>query len=185
MSAGWVWHPWDAVVYFNLEEAIRDPEHLDDLDLKAPTSRNVCLAEEASACWQTGTTAIVTGGDEREDPEEAQQATGLRLRPYGLAVFDVPTRTVLSECVLERLAGTVMAVGSTHVVAFYKYPRLIRLSDGSVEASLPSLPSGTQLSSICHGQARIPLLALDPQNARFAIAQAGQIDVVTLRISGI
>ena len=64
-------------------------------------------------------------------------------------------------------------------MAFYKQPRLIRLSDGAVEHTWPAISSGVELSSITWGRP-VPPLALDPTNARFAIAQEDGIHVISL-----
>lgn len=183
LSAGWVWHPWDAVVYYDLERALREPSHLDSLDLGLPCSRNVCLAEEASACWLTDSVAVVTGGPEPEDPDEAAEEASLRLLPNGVAVYDVPAQTISSACVLGEPAGTVMRVGLTHVMSFYQHPRLLRLSDGFVEFTLPAISTGDQLSSILGKGPVPPPLALDPESARFAVAQSDGIHVISVRLA--
>lgn len=181
LSAGWVWSPWDAVVFFDVAEALRRPEHLDELDGCMPTSRHVGLAEESSACWQTDTTVIITGGSEPEDPEEAAEATATeRLRPCGIAVHNISSDATLSSCVLDTPPGTVLPVDRTHVVAFYDHPRLIRLADGAVEHTWATIASGVQVSSILCRKVP-PTLALDPHNARFAIVQADGIHVVALQ----
>lgn len=181
LSAGWVWHPWDAVVYFDIAEALRDPSHLDSIEWRLSTSRNVGLAEESFACWQTETRSIVAGGEEAEDPEEAAELMmELRLRPRGLVVYETVMRSILSSVVLDHPPGRVMPIGETHVVTFYDHPRLVRLSDGVVEHVWAALSTGKQTSSIYRG-AQLPPLALDPVNARFAVAQNGLIDVIQIR----
>ena len=183
LSAGWIWHPWDAVVYFDIEKALQDPTHLDAIDWCAPPSPNIGHAEESSACWQTNTRTIVGGGqDDDDDPgETARPATEPRLRPRGVVVYDTSTRAVLSSAVLDAPAGPVMPIGETHAIAFYRHPRLIRLSDGTVEHAWPALFSGEQTSSI-HGSGGTPLpaMAFDPAHGRFAIAQSDGIHVVTV-----
>ncbi len=183
LSAGWVWQPWDAVVFYDLDLALRDPQHLDSLDMSQPRSRNVCFAEEASACWQTCANVIMTGGMEEEDPEEAVEANALRLRPKGIAVYDVQSRTLSAANVLSTPAGLVMPVGLNHAIAFYRHPRLLRLSDGFVEFTIPTISSGEQLSSIIHHLPPLPPLALDRENSRFAIAQPDGIHIVSVRVA--
>ena len=181
LSAGWVWSPWDAVVVFDVAEALRRPEHLDELDGCMPTSRHVGLAEESSACWQTDTTVIITGGSEPEDPEEAAEATVTeRLRPCGIVVHEISSNAIVSSCVLDTPPGTILPVDRAHVVAFYEHPRLIRLSDGAVVDVWSGIASGVQVSSIL-GHKVPPTLALDPYHARFAIVQADGIHVVALQ----
>lgn len=180
LSAGWVWHPWDAVAYYDLDEALRNPSHLDALELGMSTSRNTSLTEEASACWAGEGSVILSGGTEPEDAETAAEYGANRLRPRGVALYDVQAGEVRASCVLAEPAGTMMAVGTTHVMAFYQHPRLIRIADGTVEFALPWLASGVQLSSIVHHQPAPPAMAFDPERGRFAVAQGDKIHVVTL-----
>ena len=183
LSAGWVWHPLDAVTYYDLEEALRNPGHLDSPNWAAPASRHSCLAEESSACWMGEGTSLLGGGSEPQDDEEAADWGDDRLKPNGLAYHDVQRRTVRSACLLDEPAGTMMPVGSTHVMAFYQHPRLIRLTDGLVEFALPWIGSGVQLSSILHSPSNLPPpLALDPERRRFAVAQGDGVHVVTITL---
>ena len=183
LSAGWVWHPWDVVVYYDLEEALRQPGHLNGVEWSAPNSCNVSLAEEASACWFQKGEVLLGGGTEAEDLVEAAEAGEQRLQPCGLALYDLQAKMVRAACVLDEPAGTMMPVGSTHVLAFYQHPRLVRLADGAIEFALPSLSSGGQLSSILHHHTSLPPpLALDPQRCRFALAQGDQVHVVTITL---
>ncbi len=185
LSAGWVWTPVNVLAYFDVARALRDPDHLNG-HWCPPHAFTGGLAEIASACWQTDTNVILTACSEPEDPEmaaEADAVTAHRLRPCGIAVHDTSTNTMLSSCVLDEPAGTVMPVGETHVVAFYKHPRLIRLSDCAVEHTWSEISSGAELSSITWGRP-VPPLALDPANARFAVAQEDGIHVISLQPIG-
>jgi hypothetical protein len=182
LTAGWVWHPWSAVAVYDLDDALQHPEVLDTLDWCAPMSRNVGAAEEDSACWLSDDEILLSGGDEEDtgDPD----ITGLgenRLKPHGLAVFHIHARTIRSLCVPGETIGTMMPVGRTHVMTFYKHPRLIRLADGAVEFSLPHLASGSQTSSIIWSQ-EVPPLALDPARRRFALAQGGKVHVISIAL---
>ena len=182
-SAGWVWHPWDAVAWFDIDEAHHDPKHLDTIGWCAPHSRNVGLAEESSACWQSDVRTIVSGSEEEEDPEELAEAGDEPfLRQRGLAVFDTNARKILSSVVLAQPTGEMMAIGDTHVVAFLQHPRLIRLADGAVEHEWPELATGGQRCSITHGTEPMPPLALDPLRRRFAVALASGIHVVEVDV---
>jgi hypothetical protein len=183
LSAGWVWTPVDVVAYFDITRALRDPDHLNGHGSYPPHAFSFGLPQIASAAWQTDTNVILTACQEPEDSDwsaEADMETPNRLRPCGIAVHDTASNTMLSSCVLDSPAGTVMPVGDTHVVGFYKHPRLVRLTNGAVEHAWPAISSGTQLSSIIWSQS-VPPLALDPANARFAIAQEEGIHVISLR----
>ena len=136
LSAGWVWHPWDAVLWFDLTAALRDPTILDRLDGSPELSRNVCLAEESGAAWLDDDRLLVVGSSEREDPDEAAEADreypGPRLRPCGLAVYDVVERAYLSGVDGARPLGTVMPIAPGHLVSFFEQPRLVAIETGQV-----------------------------------------------------
>lgn len=184
LSAGWVWHPLDAVVYFDVAFAFEHPSHLGSGESTAE-SCHVGLAAVGSAAWEVGSAAwqtddriILTG---TEEPEEvAESWDELDLRPCGLAVYDISSRQTVSSAVLDRPAGTVMPVGPDHVIAFYQHPRLVRLADGKVLHEWPELATGEQASSIIHHIDKPPPLALDPTGRRFAVATTDCIRVVSL-----
>lgn len=181
LSAGWVWHPWDAVVFFDVGKCLGDPRHLDRLN-GTFDSRNVGLAEESSACWLDDDRIVLGGSDEPEDPEEmAEAGDRLRLRRRGLAVHNIREERFESSVVLDNPAGTMMAVGPDRVVTFYDHPRLLEVSTGALIEEWPELHTGHQASSIIWGlKEPIPPLALDPRRKRFAVAGAAAITVVRL-----
>jgi len=185
LSAGWVWHPWDAVVWFDIEAALEDPTRLDRLQ-GAACSRNVCLAEEASATWLDDDRVIIGGSDEPEDAEEASETDreqpGPRLRPNGLALYDLGSQQYLQAIAVGYPPGTMMAAGSHHVVTFFERPRLVSLRSGRVVHEWEEIASGDLVSSIVHSRP-CPVLALDPARARFAVGAQGAIEVVALDLA--
>jgi hypothetical protein len=182
LSAGWVWHPWDAVVSFDIEAALADPTLLDDLQ-GAASSRNVDVAEESSAAWVDDDTLLIGGSDEAEYPEEATaldaQRTGPRLHPNGIAVFDVRAGAYTRSAEIGYPPGVMMPVGRHHVVTFFDCPRLVSLNSGRVVHAWSDLATGKVVSSIVRSQP-YPTFALDPVRTRFAVAVTGGIEVVTI-----
>jgi hypothetical protein len=183
VSAGWVWHPWDAVVWFDLAAALADPTVLDRLDGSPELSRNVCLAEESGAAWLDDRRLLVVGSGEAEDPEEAaatdREHPGPRLRPCGLAIYDLEVKNYVAAAPGVRPLGTVMPLGAHHLVAFHQHPRLVALATGEVLREWPDLSSGTQVSSILWNKP-VPPLALDRERRRFAVADDEAIHVVEI-----
>jgi hypothetical protein len=182
MSAGWVWHPWDAVVWFDVAAALAEPTSLDALD-GSPLSRNVSIAEESSAAWLDDDRILIGGSSEAEDPEEAAETDrehpGPRLRPNGLSVYDIPSRAHVQSVDLGYPPGSMMAAGSDHVVTFFRQPRLISLMTGKIAHEWSDIDSGEAVSSIVR-DLPCPPLALDPTRARFAVAGKQGIDVITI-----
>ena len=177
LSAGWAWHPWSGVAYYDLEEALRNPAHLDALH-HAPNSLNVGMAEESSACWQTNTRVLLGGSAENEDSEEAARIPEPRLHPCGIAVYDVVSEKYVKSIVLEETPGTMMAVGEDYAISFYRYPKLVSLESGKIVAKWGDLDTGTQTSSIFLRETKIPPLAIDPEHHRFAVYGSKEIHVI-------
>jgi hypothetical protein len=166
LSAGWVWHPLDAIRILDVDTALKDPHHLDRDD--QADARPACF-EDASACWQTNTRVLVCGQGEI-DLDEAG--------PPHLFVLDDDSRSVVSKVRLERPGGAMMPVGEDAVVMFYEHPRLVSIADGKTLQEWPDLKTGKRISSI-DMDGPSPIMALDPANRRFAVAQDDAIHVVT------
>jgi hypothetical protein len=183
LSAGWVWHPRDAVFWFDVAAALANPMLLDALD-DPPDARNVGLAEMGSAAWLDDDRVLIGGTAEPEDSEEeaaefAREHPGPRLRPKGIAIYDITQARYEASFELGYPPGTMMPVGGEHVVTFFEHPRLVSLVSGTVLHEWSTIDSGQLVSSIVH---HLPnaVLALDPARARFAVAAADGIDVVTI-----
>ncbi|HVG25760.1 MAG TPA: hypothetical protein VND45_16505, partial [Thermoanaerobaculia bacterium] len=175
-SAGWVWQPLNAIAYFSIDDALRDPAHLDASDWAAPHSANLSYAEENSICWLDDRRAVVTATGEPEEPDD--DATTPRLLPNGVIVYDTSARAVLSSVVLDQPAGNVVAVDDTHVIALFEHPRLVSLTDGRVEQEWPELATGRQASSIVDVEQLPPAYAFDRRTRRLAVAQQDGIHVI-------
>jgi hypothetical protein len=185
LSAGWVWHPLNSVMYFDIGEALRNPAHLDQSDNTAPGSFHIGLAEHASACWQTDERVLVGASSEEEDATEVVEtnASALRLRPRGIAVYDVISRSLVRSVVLDEVAGTMMPLGESHAVCFYKRPRVVSLDSGETILRWDDLDTGSQMSSIIW-EKKFPPLALDSEKGRFAVADADGITVILIDADG-
>lgn len=166
LSAGWVWHPVDAVNVYDLATALVDSTHLDEggLDIDA-------WAEESSAAFlPDGRLLVALNGVEDEDGET--------IKGGELRLFDLDVVKLLSAVPTVQRIGTMMPVGRDHVLALHEHPRLIDLRTGREVRSWPHLKSGTQTSSIVRGAAPVPPMALDALHGRFAVAQEASITVL-------
>jgi hypothetical protein len=188
LSAGWVWHPWNVVVCFDVVRALADPHHLDSGDDVSAFSRNVCLAEESSACWLDDDRIAVASSDEPEDPEGAEVGVEPRLLPRGLAVFDMTSGVCLRTLQFDQPLGTMLAIGKHHVLSLYGHPKLIELSSGKVIHVWIDLHSGLQDSSIVRGlkgDTIPPPMAFDPARNRLAIVNRETVTVIEFNHSAL
>ena len=179
VSAGWVWHPWDAVQFFDIQQALQDPKTLDLFSGMNPETDHAGAVQECGACWQDDDRLIVAGYEEEFLDEVRDNLDVPSLRPNGLAVYDIQRGKVTRSVVLRRHPGTIMAVAEDWALSFYEHPRLVSLVNGEILEEWPDIPSGIQVSSIIRDY-RPPPMALDSVNRRFAVAEDDRIHVVTL-----
>ena len=164
LSAGWVWHPWDTIQLFDIAQALQSPESLDrnwQGDLSKANVREIHTAAF------NGPDLIVFAG-------EAEEEGITRLCSYS-----IQANAVLTSCVLDFPAGTLMPLGDV-AVSFYESPKLLDLATGKVLHRWPELSTGRQNSSIVYHSDRVPPIALDTLNQRFAVADSEAITVVQL-----
>jgi hypothetical protein len=173
LSAGWVWHPFDVIKAFNIAEALSDPTHLDGAAIPLES-----CGERSSACFRSDEAALIWIAEDTlcEDSELARLGEHAK---FGIIQHvDLKTVRYLKTVVPQAEVGTMMAVGTDHVVGFHGHPKLFDLTSGSVVASWPETESGKQQSSILLTDGGPPPLALDPVNQRFAVAGKSGITVV-------
>jgi hypothetical protein len=190
LSAGWAWHPWGIVEFFDVSRALADPCHLDHGDRVSRYSGSVCLAEEDSACWLDDDRIVVGASAEPEDPEESREAgEEARLRSCGLvALYDLASGRSLRTFQLSEQPGTLLPIGRHHVLSLYRHPKLIDLSGAHALHVWTELASGLQGSSITWGlkdEAKPPPMCFDPVSGRFAMTDRNRITVIEFDLSAL
>ncbi len=182
LSAGWVWQPWEAVVYYDIAEAVHDPSHLDNVDNHAPGALNVGLAEEGSACWQTDKRVLIGGTTEENSPPDPEDLASIgepRLHARGIAIYDVVEKKYIRSVVIDDVPGEMMPVGESHAICFCGNPRLVSLESGQVLSRWDDLDTGP-----VHGptveERKFPPLAIDIANRRFAVYDSDKITVIQI-----
>jgi len=174
ISAGWVWHPVDVVHIYDLHEALRDPHTLDVVGIRPPG-----LWELSAAGFIDADTVVLGTSDEffgDEDDEDDNQPGENRI-----ATWKIGATSYSSSIALEHPPGTVMALSDRFVVSMFKHPRLIDLDKGQTIHEWNDIDSGTQTSSITRDKLPPPI-AMDPQNARFAVAQEKNVRMVQIDV---
>lgn len=177
LSAGWVWHPFDFVGVLQLARALEDPCVLDEPEFPTQWSG----VEESSAAWLDDDRILLGASTEPLDEEcAAELGEEPRLRPGGIALFDLRERRVTKDFVLGYPPGAMMPVGPDKVLTLFEYPRLVSLVDGSMLHAWPELPTGCHTSSIIWHLERGPAVALDSEHSRFAVARGDEVVAITL-----
>ena len=172
LSAGWVWHPVDMLLVFDLQAALRDPATLDGRGVMNPYA---CVAEVEFAAFDGNDHVLVMGSSDGEPIDDDPNALGPgQLGRWSLRDTHWETRVTLAEP-----AGILMPMGA-HAIGFYEHPKLIDTRTGQIVHRWPEISSGSQNSSIVWGIDKVPPIALDPAQRRFAVAGEESITVVQL-----
>jgi len=180
VSAGWIWHPFDDAWVYDLMRAIEQPESLDtDPREDFPLSRTGVMI--TSAAFAEGGLLVLTSTDEFFDPDNDDPKEQRMLGPDQIGVYDLYAKSFRTTARLTEPAGTLMPLAEDYAVGFYQHPKLIDLKTGAILRKWEELSSGSQLSSIIwHLEEKLPPLALDPVNKRFAVASGREITVIQL-----
>lgn len=173
LSAGWVWQPFDVVEWFDVDEALRTPRHLD-----AGSSLEPWNAEGSSAAWLDDATLLIGGGGSEADAWDEDADPERSILPMGVVAVDIASQRVTGRATLPGPAGRMMAAGPRHVVAFHGHPKLVSLDRGAVVHEWPELDSGRAVSSIALTSVPDPPIAMQPSRRRFAVASKEHVDVI-------
>lgn len=165
LSAGWVWHPLEAVAVYDVTEALKNPAHLDGPGI-VPREWG---EDECNAAFLGNNRLAVSAHISDETPVN-------QLHIYDLA--KPGERTVTG---LAGITGTMMPVGNSHLLCLYEYPKLLDLRSGEIVQEWRHIKSGTQTSSILRGHNDAPQTALDVQRQRCAIAGEKGITVLVFK----
>jgi hypothetical protein len=162
LSNGWVWQPWNVACVYEVARSLAEPEHLSTIGIRLDLG---AFEAEVDAAALSGDRLIVSASAER---------------PM-LSVIELPSGKNLHCIPLSKYLGTqIMAWGPDHIVAFEDHPRVIALTDGEVVAEWPELATSPwqQPSHALEPPRGPPCLAIDPLQARFAIADANKVTVI-------
>jgi len=164
VSAGWVWHPVDTVVVFDIARALRDPSHLD--------GDGVCetiFADECSVAFSaTGDLLVGCAGYDVGDGDD----------PPCIKRFRLPGRDSVETIALDVKPGSLMPVGDDLAFSFFDMPRLLDLRTGVCLKSWPDVPLNVHMGATAHPvtENRITI-APDAAGRRFAVADGKSIRI--------
>jgi len=170
MSAGWVWHPIDVVVLFDLEAALADPRSLDKMEILPPGGW-----EESCAAFLNDDYVVLASSDYVTDDEDEENE---QTNAYKLALWKIGEDDYQYEISCDKPLGTLFPLTTQYVVSFYQHPRLWDLVNGKLIHEWKDIAPGHQSSSIIWDYVPPPI-ALDAKNKRFAVANEEEIVVVS------
>ncbi|MFS8104600.1 hypothetical protein LFM09_46610 [Lentzea alba] len=161
LSAGWVWHPVDVVVVYDLHQALADRSVLDSygsFDLQ-----DLGHTEIGGACF-AGDDLVVSTHDTDT-----------------LSRWSLPDGELVWRKQLGVSTGDLLPIAG-NILSLNEFPRLYRAEDGELLAEWPDLPTGSSATSLVwngtfSGPARV---AVDETGPRFAVTDGDRVTVIQL-----
>ncbi len=178
LTAGWVWHPCNVVLVWELRRRADGPIEFHNLDGGYLGDREV-----ASAGFAEGGRVFVSTSSDSESFDN-DESEAVRLDARALGSWNLATSRWAFRASAPEEVGTLMPVGDRYAVGFYEHPKLFDLATGQVVQRWPDLHTGRQLSSIIHHlkpEDLPPPMALDASRRRFAVAQKQRITVIQFK----
>ena len=169
VSAGWVWHPFSIHTVFDLQEALKDPAHLDRWGI----SMAEVESEVACARFLDEETLLIAATDEPPFDDESTPA----IPPNHFGMVDFKSGEVKSLFKMEEPMGNLVPINGDWAWDFYDHPKIVDLNTGQTVKRNRDISSGQQNSSIIWS-APLPSIALSEDRHRVAIADDTVVHVM-------
>lgn len=177
LSAGWFWHPIDALQVFPLDQVLTHPELLDvkpDFEILNPD-----LEVQSAVFTPDSNILIVTAKDDyHEALTDEETFFGISAGQVGL--FSPQQKRMLWTKEWTTTPGSVV-VGGPWALCLHGHPRLYRWEDWTFVHEWTHLSSGKQTSSICPSGSKIPTMCFDLERNRFAVSGPSGVTVVEIQ----
>jgi len=169
LSAGWIWHPLDSIILYDLSKGFSDPKVLSPF--WAGDLNGINLWEINNATFFEGNLLLSgTGDTEHEDASDE----------IAFVVYELRSMHPLSRCVLSEPTGALMPLDKDHVVTFYQYPKILNYRTGEIVHRWEDLATDEINSSIVWHHQNRSIVAKDTRNARFAVVSPNSIEIIAI-----
>jgi hypothetical protein len=176
VSAGWIWQPFDQIRIYDLKKPYPESEAFISGFGEELTRNNV---EISGAVFSGGSRLVMTTFDDGFRCDDNADGSPYRLEPDRAYCIDLETGSIVSQAPLSAVPGTLMPIGD-YAVSFYEHPKILDLRTGEIGKIWQDISSGNQRSSISFNS-KVPPIASDPANLRFAVASARKVHIIHLK----
>ncbi|MBC9933195.1 hypothetical protein [Chitinophaga qingshengii] len=173
ISKGWVWHPWDMVLAFNIEACLQNPLLLDKTD-KYPD-----VTAEAGVAGFINNQEVLIGAVHNSDLMDEEADNAGALQPGQLAIWNVETNSLSAPVTVDGVFGNIFPIDDTYTWDFFQFPKIINYRTGEVVDQLKELTTSEQTSAIIH-HIKAQQIVCSPQRDMVAIYTGNdQISLLT------
>ena len=172
LSKGWIWHPYDFVEVFDIEDCLENPKALDESRIRPEVSTEISTASFIN------NELVLIGGSYDAEPFDYDFPDQLQNRQIGIwnLKTNIVSNIITPECVI---GGNLIAIDDTFAWTFYENPKIINYRTGKIFDEIKEIRSGKQTSSIIHTTKDLPLIAFNRKTKQIAIGKDGTIEFLT------
>ncbi|MES2062486.1 MAG: hypothetical protein V4456_11240 [Bacteroidota bacterium] len=170
MSKGWVWHPLDSVVVFDIKECLKNPRMLDNPQI-CPDTRAV---EVCTASFIDDSTVVIGSSDEFVDEEDIGQ-----LPPKHICLWHLKNNELSKPVKVNGDFGNLFAINNSYAWDLLGFPKIIDINTGEIIEQNKDINSGKQQSSIISDNSDFPSIIFNRQTKQVAIKAFEKIEVLT------
>ena len=170
MSKGWLWHPLDVIMVFNIKECIKDPRLLDSPQLYPDVGVEICTASFVDG------DRIILGSSSNEvfDDDKIE-----KLPPRHISTWSLTTNQLSKPTFVKEPFGNLFAINDQMAWDLFSFPKIIDTNTGEIVEQNEKINSGKQQSSIISESDYFPPIIYNRQTRQVAIKAKEQIEVLT------
>ena len=169
MSKGWVWHPLDEVVVFNIRECLNKPQLLDRPQYYPSVGVEICTAS-----FIDNDNIVIGASDEVFDEDEIGN-----LPPEHISIWDFKKDLLTKPIKVKEKFGNLFAIDYGRVWDLLHFPKIIDLTTGEILEQINKVNSGKQQSSIINDTTDFPSMIFNRETKQIAIKMIEQIEILT------
>ena len=166
MSCGWLWHPLEIVQLFNIKECFEAPISLDNSKLAAEFGTEINSADFIDD------DSILLGSSNEESFDDNDQFPASHMTIWNFKKNEISTP--VKNC---GEFGNLFVINKKYAWDMYKFPKLINITTGEIEAECKEVDSGIQNSSIYHTVKQRPQIRFDKSTGKIAVMNGMAIEV--------
>lgn len=171
LSAGWIWHPMDAIEIYDLSDDISNPPVLSPF--WEDGLGDIGLWEINNATFTSESNLLMSGSGDLEQEDANQERA--------IVIYDLDQKQMILRTPINEFTGKLMFINNEFVIGFYENPKLINLRTGEIVHRWLDIKTDKRNSSITNinDSKEYSHISIDQINKRFAVATENSIEVVT------
>jgi len=167
MSKGWVWHPIDEIVVFDVKECINNPLLLDNAQFYPNVGVEICTASFIDDH------RVLIGSTEEVFDELP------KLPPKHISIWDLKTNLLSKSTPVKENFGNLFAISDTLTWDLFNFPKIINIDTGDIVDQNTEIDSGKQCSAIINETDYFPAIIFNKQTKQIAIKGHEKIEILT------